>query len=241
MTAAMIASNSFCSPRSAAAEPASATCSTAKSAEQSAVTTNRLTLTRATGTPSILRRIRVAADGEDPVAAARAGEHEAADRRQHEPPHDDLGHADGKRAAAVPRGDPAPARHRVEQSGEHVTGEERREQVVARREVAQRNALVVADDRLAGEHRRQRQAQAAQDEIERERDDEARKPGADHQVAVQRAEHRAQREREDCREPTPANPSTARGSRASCRRSRSSSRSTGRTRRRSSAAPRRRR
>ena len=110
MTAAMIASNSFCKPRSAAAEPASATCSTAKSAEQSAVTTNRLTLTRATGTP-----IFFAAFASPPTARIQLPQRVRASTK---PPiavstiHHTItfGTPDGKRAATVARGDPAPAR-----------------------------------------------------------------------------------------------------------------------------------
>src|SRR5438874_1308283 len=48
----MIASNSFCKPRSAAAEPTSQTCSMAKSQAQSAVNMKSDTFTRRTGTPT---------------------------------------------------------------------------------------------------------------------------------------------------------------------------------------------
>src|ERR1700737_1649235 len=48
----MIASNSFCKPRSAAAEPTSQTCSIAKSQAQSAVNMKSDTFTRRTGTPT---------------------------------------------------------------------------------------------------------------------------------------------------------------------------------------------
>ena len=52
ITAAMIASNSFCRPRSAAAEPTSQIWSMAKIQAQNAVNMKRETFTRRTGTPT---------------------------------------------------------------------------------------------------------------------------------------------------------------------------------------------
>ena len=83
-----------------------------------------------------------------------------------------------------------------EESVERDAMEQRIGEPVLLRDVAD-----AGDDRAVGEHDRQRQRQAAQDEQEGQRDDERRQPRAHHQIAVQRAEQHRAGEREHDREP----------------------------------------
>ena len=101
MTAAMIASNSFCRPRSAAAEPMSHTCSTANRHEQNAVSTNSEIFTRRTGTPTFFAALASPPTARIQLPKRVLREHERADRGEREPPENHLGNAGHERLAVI--------------------------------------------------------------------------------------------------------------------------------------------
>src|SRR5882672_4947423 len=76
----------------------------------------------------VLRGVRVPAHRHDPVTASRARQHEAADGRQQQPPDDHFRHTQGERLTTVFRRDPAPTRHGIEKTLQHMAGEQRGEQ-----------------------------------------------------------------------------------------------------------------
>src|SRR5690349_18471797 len=127
MTTAMIASNSFCVPRSTSAEPTSSTWVAAKITADMAVSMNRMILTRHTDIP---RRSLVAAHGEDPVAEARSQKHPGREDCQADPPEDGSRDPVDRRQAVRLGIDPALLSHPDEDGSTKPTAEQRNHRAV---------------------------------------------------------------------------------------------------------------
>ena len=203
----MIASNSFCSPRSAAAEPMSHTCSTANRHAAERGQHEQRDLHAPHRHADVLRRVRVAADRENPVAEAGLREDERADRGEREPPEHALSECPARAACRCRAACTMPMwPSHMNRPLNATPWNKRIGEPVVRGDVAD-----AGDDRAVGEHDRQRQREPAQDEQERQRDDERRQPRAHHEIAVQRAEQHRAGEREQDRKRRSASGSTSVG------------------------------
>ena len=136
---------------------------------------------------------RVAAGRKNPVAETGLREHERADGCEHDPPDNHFWNARHERLAVVEHFEDS----YVAEPREYIAEGNSMEKGIGE-PVFRGNVAHARNDRPVGEHDRQRERQAAQDEQEGQRDNERRQARAHDEIAVQCAEqHRAREGKQD--------------------------------------------